>query len=178
MKKQPIADPVFTLTSGPVDAYPAVLRGLSRTIAYDFDPAFQAFYQRVVEKAQAAMRLSSPPVILHGEPVLGLEAAAASLIGAGDTVLNLVSGVYGKGFGYWAKRYCKDLVEIAVPYNEAIDPAAVAKALKARPDIAVVAVVDHVRAVAKHRLRTKIATATPTTIRAVAEALNRILELP
>jgi mRNA interferase MazF len=43
---------------------------------------------------------------------------------------------------------------------------------------AVVAVVDQVRAVAKHRLRTKIETASPTTVRAVEEALNRILELP
>lgn len=143
MKSQPIPDPVFTLTSGPVDAYPAVLRGLSRTVAYDFDPAFQAFYQRVNEKAQKAMRLSTPPVIMHGEPVLGLEAAAASLIARGDVVLNLASGVYGKGFGYWAKRYCKELVEIEVPYNQAIDPAAVAKMLKKRPDIAIVSVVHH-----------------------------------
>ena len=52
----------------------------SRTVLYDYDPAFQMIYEKVVEKAQKAMRLSNPPVILHGEPVLGLEAAAASLI--------------------------------------------------------------------------------------------------
>ena len=69
------------------------------------------------------MRLSNPPVILHGEPVLGLEAAAASLIRPDDVVLNLASGVYGKGFGYWAKRYSPNLLEIEVAYNEAIDPA-------------------------------------------------------
>ena len=119
-----IAEPTFTLTSGPVDAYPAVLRGLSRTVLYDYDPAFQMSYEKVNEKAQKAMRLSNPPVILHGEPVLGLEAAAASLIARDDVVLNLASGVYGKGFGYWAKRYCAELLEIEVAYNEAIDPAA------------------------------------------------------
>ena len=104
-----IAEPTFTLTSGPVDAYPAVLRNLSRTVLYDYDPAFQMTYEKVNEKAQEAMRLSNPPVILHGEPVLGLEAAAASLIARDDVVLNLASGVYGKGFGYWAKRYCAEL---------------------------------------------------------------------
>lgn len=138
-----IADPVFTLTSGPVDAYPAVLRGLSRTVLYDYDPAFQLFYERVNEKAQTALRTSTPPVILHGEPVLGLEAAAASLIGDDDVVLNLASGVYGKGFGFWAKRYCKELVEIEVPYNEAIDPESVAEAFRRRPAIKVVAAVHH-----------------------------------
>ena len=37
---------VFTLTTGPVDAYPAVLRALGRTILYDYDPAFLAAYAR------------------------------------------------------------------------------------------------------------------------------------
>ena len=58
-------------------------------------------------------------------------------------VLNLASGVYGKGFGYWAKRYCAELVEIEVPYNEAIDPDSVARMLQARPDIRIVSVCHH-----------------------------------
>ena len=61
------AEPVITLTSGPVNAYPDVLRGLGRTVLYDYDPAFQIFYEKVVEKAQKAMRLSTRPV-LHSEP--------------------------------------------------------------------------------------------------------------
>ncbi|TFF27155.1 alanine--glyoxylate aminotransferase family protein [Jiella endophytica] len=137
------ANPVLTLTAGPVDAYPDVLRGLGRTVLYDYDPTFQLLYETVVGKAQKAMRLSTRPVILHGEPVLGLEAAAASLITPGDVVLNLVSGVYGKGFGYWAKRYSPHLIEIEVPYNEAIDPQAVAGMLKAHPEITIVCVCHH-----------------------------------
>ena len=137
------AEPVITLTSGPVNAYPDVLRGLGRTVLYDYDPAFQLFYEKVIDKAQKAMRLSNRPVILHGEPVLGLEAAAASLIAPDDVVLNLASGVYGKGFGYWAKRYSPQLLEIEVPYNEAIDPQAVAAMLKAHPEITVVSVCHH-----------------------------------
>ncbi len=74
------ADPVITLTSGPVNAYPDVLRGLARTVLYDYDPAFQLHYERVVDKASKALRISGKALILHGEPVLGLEAAAASII--------------------------------------------------------------------------------------------------
>ncbi len=134
---------VFTLTAGPVDAYPAVLRALSQTVLYDYDPAFLATYERVNEKARQALRAATPPVILHGEPVLGLEAAAASLIARDDVVLNLASGVYGKGFGFWAKRYCAELLEIEVPYNDAIDPAEVEAMLRSRPDIRVVSVCHH-----------------------------------
>jgi pyridoxamine--pyruvate transaminase len=58
-------------------------------------------------------------------------------------VLNLASGVYGKGFGYWAKRYSPKLLEIEVPYNEAITPDAVAAMLKAHPEISIVSVCHH-----------------------------------
>ncbi len=58
-------------------------------------------------------------------------------------MLNLVSGVYGKGFAVWARRHGAEVVELQVPYNEAIDPAAVERALKARPDIRVVSVCHH-----------------------------------
>jgi pyridoxamine---pyruvate transaminase len=134
---------IFTLTTGPVDAYPQVLQGLSRPVLYDYDPAFLSYYERVVEKLRSAFRTQHMPVILHGEPVLALEAGAASLIARDDVVLNLVSGVYGAGFGYWAKRYCAELLEIRVPFDEVIDPERVAAQLKARPDIKIVAVCHH-----------------------------------
>jgi pyridoxamine--pyruvate transaminase len=139
----PDQEPTFTLTTGPVDAYPQVLQGLSRPVLYDYDPAFLAFYERTVEKLRTAFRTAHVPVILQGEPVLALEAGAASLIAREDVVLNLVSGVYGAGFGHWAKRYCADLVEIRVPYDEVIDPDRVAAMLEARPEIRVVSVCHH-----------------------------------
>ena len=136
-------DAVFTLTTGPVPAYPGVLLGLARPVSYDSDPAFQRTYQRAVEKAKTALRTRFMPAIIQGEPVLGLEAAAASLIGRDDVVLNLASGVYGKGFVSWVRRYAKDVVELEVPFNEAIDPAEVAAALRERSDVTVVAVCHH-----------------------------------
>jgi pyridoxamine--pyruvate transaminase len=135
--------PVFTLTTGPVDAYPAVLRGLASPVLYDYDPAFQRTYQRVSEKLQVVVKTAGMPVILHGEPVLGLEAAAASLIGKDDVVLNLVSGVYGAGFAPWAARSGAEVIELRVPYDSVIDPAAVEKALAGRPDVTVVALCHH-----------------------------------
>jgi len=134
---------VLTLTAGPVNAYDAVLRALSRPVQYDYDPAFQLVYARTADKAREAMRTERVPVIMHGEPVLGLEAAAASLITADDTVLNLASGVYGKGFGYWAARHTANILEIEVPYNESIPVEAVEAMLNQHPEISVVSVCHH-----------------------------------
>jgi pyridoxamine--pyruvate transaminase len=143
MERIPVKEPVITLTAGPVQAYPCVSRALSRPVYYDFDSYFQAHFESVARKTARALRVEQPALIYQAEPAVGLEAAAASLIGRTDVVLNLASGVYGKGFGYWAARYCKELVEIEVPYNEAIDPDQVAKALKQRPDIKIVTAVHH-----------------------------------
>ena len=110
-----IKEPVITLSAGPVAAYPRVLRAMSRPVQYDFDPWFQQFYEDVTRKCATALKVKDPALILQVEPAPGIEAAAASLISPNDTVLNLASGVYGKGFGYWSARYHKDMVEIEVP---------------------------------------------------------------
>jgi pyridoxamine---pyruvate transaminase len=143
MSITPDQNPLFTLTTGPVDAYSEVLRALSRPVLYDYDPAFLGFYEKVAEKVRSAFRTPHMPVILQGEPVLALEAGAASLIARDDVVLNLASGVYGAGFAFWAKRYCAEVLEIRVPFDQVIDPAQVAAMLKSRPDIRVVAVCHH-----------------------------------
>jgi pyridoxamine---pyruvate transaminase len=143
MDNKPIKEPVITLSAGPVPAFPRVLRALSRPVQYDFDGYFQDFYERVTRKVALALRCEKPALILHCEPAPGIEAAAASLIGPDDVVLNLASGVYGKGFGYWSARYHKEMIEIEVPFNEAIDPQQVRDALKKRPDIRIVSAVHH-----------------------------------
>jgi len=134
-------DPAFNLTSGPAGATAATLAALGRPILHHLDPAFGALYQRTVELLRQAFGTRESPVILQGEAVVGLEAAASSLIGSGDVVLNLVSGMYGRGYGEWARRYAREVIEIEVPYDSSVPAASVAEALRVRPDITVVSVV-------------------------------------
>jgi pyridoxamine--pyruvate transaminase len=143
MTQREIKEAVITLSAGPVAVYPSVLRAMAKPVAYHYDPYFKHFYEEVTKKAALALRVQEPALILQVEPAVAIEAAAASLIGPEDTVLNLASGVYGKGFGYWSARYHKDMVEIEVPFNESIDPADVEAAFKRRPDIKIVSLVHH-----------------------------------
>lgn len=131
------------LTTGPVPVYPEVLKALGSPVLYDYHPAFQDFYAGVIDKLRIAFRSDIEPVIMQGEAILGIEAAAAALISKNDVVLNLVSGVYGKGFEGWASRYGKEVVEVAVPFDEVIDPQAVREAFRQRPDITVVSLCHH-----------------------------------
>ncbi|MPL92113.1 Pyridoxamine--pyruvate transaminase [bioreactor metagenome] len=138
-----LAPALFTLTTGPVNCYPEVLSAIAKPVLYDYDPAFLAFYEATVLKLQKALRIQTVPVILQGEPVLGLEAAAASLVAPGDVVLNLVSGVYGAGYGEWLKPRAGSFHEIRVAYDEVIDPAEVAAFLDAHPEVTLVAICHH-----------------------------------
>ena len=135
------SDPAFTLASGPSGATAATLAALGRPILHHLDPAFGALYAETVELLRLAFETAPAPVILQGEAVVGLEAAAASLIGAGDVVLNLVSGMYGRGYGDLARRYAREVIEVEVPYDRAVPAASVAAAFHRRPDITVVSAV-------------------------------------
>ena len=78
---------------------------------------------------------------MQGEAILGLEAAAAGLLSPGDKVLNLVSGVFGKWFEDFIHKYGGETIELAVPYNDAIDPEDVRQALHANPGVKFLSVV-------------------------------------
>jgi pyridoxamine--pyruvate transaminase len=56
--------------------------------------------------------------------------------------LNLVSGVYASWFGDWLREYGADVVEVRVPYDDAVDPADVRRALEDNSDVELVAVVQ------------------------------------
>jgi pyridoxamine---pyruvate transaminase len=131
----------MTLAGGPVQATERTLRDMSRPILYHYDPAFLELYQRTTELLQEVYRTRYDVVILQGEAILGLEAAAASLFSPGDRVLNLVSGVFGKWFELFIERYGAETVELAVGYDEAIDPDAVRKKLDESPGIRFLSVV-------------------------------------
>jgi pyridoxamine--pyruvate transaminase len=133
--------PALTLAAGPVEVSPRVLREQSRPVLYHYDPAFIELFGQVCHLVQRAFRTKYDVVLMQGEAILALEAAAASLFEPGDKVLNLVSGIFGKGYEHFIRRYGGEPVELAVPYNDAIDPAEVQAVLEAQPDIKYLSVV-------------------------------------
>lgn len=133
--------PTLNLAAGPVDVSPRTLRDMTRPVLHFEDPAFVEVYDHTCRLLQELFQTTNDVVIMHGEAMLAIEAAAASLIAPGDTVLNLVSGVFGKWFEGFIERLGGETIEVAVPYNEAIDPDAVRAALQANPDVRILSVV-------------------------------------
>jgi pyridoxamine---pyruvate transaminase len=136
-----LRDPDFTLAAGPTAASARTLAALGSPITYHYDPAFLDAFRRTEAKVGQVYRTQNEIILMQGEAVLGLEAAARSLVRPGMPVLNLVSGPFGKGMGYWLKGFGADLHELEVPYDEAVDPAAVEQYLDEHPETELLTVV-------------------------------------
>ncbi|WP_298227668.1 alanine--glyoxylate aminotransferase family protein [Gryllotalpicola sp.] len=131
----------FTLSAGPVAASPRTLAALGYPIVYHYDPEFLEQFARTSNKVAEFFATKNDIVLMQGEAILGLEGATRSLVRPGMHVLNLVQGVFGKGTGYWLTDFGAVLHEIEVPYNKAVDPAAVEAYLDEHPEIELVTVV-------------------------------------
>src|SRR5687768_17307575 len=133
--------PDLNMAAGPVEVSARTLRDMARPVMYHYDPAFIELFASAEKLLKQVYRTKYDVIIMQGEALLGLEAAAASLIRPGDKVLNLVSGVFGKWFEDFIARFGGETIELAVPYNEAIDPEDVRRALRANPGIKYLSVV-------------------------------------
>ncbi|CAN5792469.1 alanine--glyoxylate aminotransferase family protein [soil metagenome] len=129
------------MASGPVDVTAETLRSMQRPVVYHYDPAFIETFAHTTDLLRQVFNTRYDVVIVQAEAILGLESAVASLVATGDKVLNLVSGVFGKWMENFIVRYGGDPVELAVPYNAAIDPDDVRRVLQAIPGIKYLTVV-------------------------------------
>jgi pyridoxamine--pyruvate transaminase len=133
--------PDFTLTAGPTMASTRVLQALGSPVIFDYDPVFLERFRDLETKVAGLLHTTNDVVLMQGEAVLGLEAAARGLVRPGMKCLNLVSGVYAMWFGDWLRAFGGVVVEHEVPFDEAIDPADVERLLAEHGDVELVSIV-------------------------------------
>ncbi|HJW76301.1 MAG TPA: alanine--glyoxylate aminotransferase family protein [Thermoleophilia bacterium] len=137
----PVPGMKFTLGAGPVTVHERVSLALARAPLDHEDPDFQEIFHSTTDKLKRVFRTAQDTIIMQGEAVLGLEAAAANLVEPGDKCLNLVSGPYGAGYRRYFDHYGGEVVEVNAPYDEAIDPDEVEAVLRREGDVKVIALV-------------------------------------
>ena len=131
----------FMLNPGPASASSRTLAALATPTTYHGDSYFVERFHRAEKRLAEILETHQDVVLMQGECMLGLEAAARSLVTPGMTCLNLASGIYGKGMGIWLRSFGAEVIEIEAPYNDVVDPADVERALGEHPDVALVSVV-------------------------------------
>lgn len=130
------------MTPGPTYVSEDVRDALSKpTTNPDLDPDFFEFYKNTTEKIKALLNTENRVLILNGEGILGLEAACASLIEKNDKILCIDNGIFGKGFGDFAKIYGGDVTYFTGDYRKGIDVKELEEFLKVQNDFKVATVV-------------------------------------
>src|SRR5215217_2354675 len=72
--------PTLNLAAGPVDVSQRTLRDMARPVLHFEDPVFVEIYDHTCIMLQELFQTKNDVVIMHGEAMLAIEAAAASLI--------------------------------------------------------------------------------------------------
>jgi aspartate aminotransferase-like enzyme len=112
----------FIMTPGPTFVHEEVRRAMSAEITNpDLDLEFYEYYKETCGKFQELLNTKNEVLILSGEGILGLEASCASIIEPGDRVLCIDNGIFGNGFGDFAKMYGAEVVYFKSDYKSAIN---------------------------------------------------------
>ena len=104
-------------------------------------PVGAAEYAAIEDRFAALLGTQQDLVVLQGEALLPLEAAARGLGRAGSTALNIVTSPYGATFGDWLRAGGSRVVDLVVPLDRAVSAEQVAEALEREPETSVVSLV-------------------------------------
>jgi aspartate aminotransferase-like enzyme len=128
------------LTPGPTPLLPQALHAMMGADIHHRTEDFRALYSRVLADLKLVLGTENDALVLVASGSGGLEAAASNFLSPGDTVLICSAGKFGERFEGIAKAWGLNAIVLKAPYGSAVEPAAVAAALAAHPEIKAVLV--------------------------------------
>ncbi len=135
--------PVRTLMGpGPSDVHPRILSALARPTIGHLDPAFVGMMDEVKSLLQYAFQTKNEltmPVSAPGSA--GMETCFVNLVEAGDKVLVCINGVFGMRMKENVERLGGECIIVEDEWGKAVSVDKVSAALKADPEIKIVAFV-------------------------------------
>jgi aspartate aminotransferase-like enzyme len=148
----------YLLTAGPTPVPERVLLAMARPVLYHRSPVFTECLRETQDSLRWLFQTKQLPLILAGSGTVGMEAAVANFLRAGDKALVIRGGKFGERWGRICQAFGVECVFIDVEWGKGVDPKLVAEALDKQPDIRAVyatacetstATIHDVQAVAK-----------------------------
>lgn len=136
---------MLLLTPGPTPLPEPVRLALARPMIHHRTDEFAALYRRVTSGLARVFRTKGPVLPIPGSGTSAFEAAALSLVRAGDTVICASCGRFGERWAEcyerWADLLSLRVVRVADEWGSASDPAKLEGALRREPGAAIVTMV-------------------------------------
>jgi alanine-glyoxylate transaminase/serine-glyoxylate transaminase/serine-pyruvate transaminase len=127
---------------GPSNVDPRVLEALQRPMLGHLDPDFHDILDRLVALMKELYRRDDGLTIaLSASGTSGMEAGLQALTEPGDTVVVGVAGFFGNRIAQMAERHGRKVVDVRVPFGQAVPNDQLLDALARHPDTSLVAIV-------------------------------------
>jgi aspartate aminotransferase-like enzyme len=98
-------------------------------------------YARLADRLAAILRTRQDVLLVQGEAIVALEAAATSLASPALHALNIVTSPYGRMFGHWLRRGGATVRDLVAEAGMPVEEDAVGAALAAYPEARLVSLV-------------------------------------
>ncbi len=136
--------PIRTLMGpGPSDVHPRILEALSRPTIGHLDPVFVGMMEEIKALLQYAFKTENALTIPVSAPgSAGMETCFVNLVEPGDKVIVCQNGVFGGRMKENVERCGGTPVMVQDEWGKAVDPHKVEDALKANPDVCILAFVQ------------------------------------
>ncbi|HSR47482.1 MAG TPA: alanine--glyoxylate aminotransferase family protein [Anaerolineales bacterium] len=126
--------PRLLLGPGPSMVHPRVLRSMATPLVGHLDPDFLVILADIREMLRSVFQTENALTLaVSGTGTAAMEAAIGNLVEPGDAMLACVHGFFGGRLAEMGTRYGAEVVRLEAPWGEVQDPAAIDRALTARP---------------------------------------------
>jgi aspartate aminotransferase-like enzyme len=124
----------YLLAPGPTPVPESVLLAMAQPIFHHRTPQFEALFADTSKSLQALFKTGQDVLMLASSGTGAMEAAVTNTTSPGDRVLVVNGGKFGERWGKIAASYGLVVTELKVEWGTAVDPAAIARALKEHPE--------------------------------------------
>jgi aspartate aminotransferase-like enzyme len=124
----------YLLAPGPTPVPPEVLLAMAQPIIHHRTPQFEAVFAEVQSGLQRLFQTRQDVLILASSGTGAMEAAVINTTSPGDRVIVVNGGKFGERWGKIAAAYGLQVTELKVEWGQAVEPDAVARALREYPE--------------------------------------------
>jgi aspartate aminotransferase-like enzyme len=125
----------YLLAPGPTPVPPEVLLAMARPMIHHRAPEFDKLFTEVKDGLKWLFQTTNDVLMLAASGTGGMEGAVSNFLSPGDKALTVNGGKFGERWGKLCKTFGAQVTELKVEWGRAVDPQAVADALKKDPGI-------------------------------------------
>ena len=125
----------YLLAPGPTQVPPQVLLAMARPIIHHRALEFATLFGQIRQDLKWLFQTEAEVLTLVSSGTGGMEAAVSNFLSPGEKALFVNGGKFGERWGKLCKTFGVQATEIKVEWGQAVDPQAIAEALKQDPSI-------------------------------------------